>query len=199
MIHREALEWTNTWWEQAESEDLPRVLLIGDSISVGYHTAVQKELDGLYYVDRFSTSKFISDPFFRRELELYASEYTYRCIHFNHGLHGLDFPLEVYRDHYRRPLEMLLARCPRVILALSTPITEVDHPDVLSAELNPVVLARNEAVLRLAEEYRLPVNDLYEAVAGKPSIRKADGYHYTEEGAALQGKQVAQAVRKAAE
>lgn len=66
MIERETLEWTQTWWQQAERDDLPRVLTIGDSILCGYRERVQQELAGKVYVDQFATSKFAADLFLRR-------------------------------------------------------------------------------------------------------------------------------------
>ncbi|MGI5893953.1 MAG: SGNH/GDSL hydrolase family protein [Candidatus Merdivicinus sp.] len=195
MIHREPLEWTRTWWEQAESGDLPRILLIGDSIVCGYRDGVQEELRGKAYVDQFATSKFAADPFFAKELNLYLEAYPYDCIHFNHGLHGRDFPLDVYEHAYEETLKKLLTVCPHVILTLSTPITRSGNPAELDS-LNQVVTERNQVVLDLAEKYQLPVDDLYALVLGHPEYRVMDGYHYNESGKAVQSKQVAETIMK---
>lgn len=191
MIHREPLEWTQTWWEQAESNDLPRVLLIGDSITNGYRDYVQANLQGKAYVDKFATSKFASDPFFQKELALYLEPYHYDCIHFNHGLHGRDFPLDEYAAYYEKTLQMLQKVCPKIILTLSTPITVVGDPAKLD-ELNALVIERNQFVSDLAKKYSLPVDDLYTPMLGHPEYRVNDGYHYNELGREIQAKQVAE-------
>ena len=190
MIERETLEWTQTWWQQAERDDLPRVLTIGDSILCGYRERVQQKLAGQVYVDQFATSKFAADPFFEKELALYAEAYPYACIHFNHGLHGLTFPPERYAECYERTLRYLLSLCPRVILALSPPITVPGRQDTLDP-LNEVVVRRNEIVRGLAERYQLPLNDLYTPMLGHPEYRSGDGYHYLDAGREAQAALVA--------
>lgn len=190
MMKREPLEWTRTWWEQANNRDLPRVLAVGDSILCGYRDRTQQLLAGQVYLDQFATSRFAADPFFEKELALYAEAYPYACIHFNHGLHGRDFSIEIYEKYYERTLLSLLRLCPKVILALSTPITAPDRPETLDP-LNAVVCARNEAVCRLAAQYGLPVNDLYTPMLHHPEYRAADGYHYLESGREVQAALVA--------
>ena len=194
MIHREPLEWTRTWWEQSESDLLPRALLIGDSIVCGYRDYVQKELNGKAYVDQFATSKFISDPFFQKELSLYLDEYKYSCIHFNHGLHGRDFSDDEYSKYYEETLKLLLTKCDKVILVLSTPITQKNNPGQLD-ELNDVVKRRNNIVKALAEKYSLPIDNLYDVMEAHPEYKLNDGYHYNDDGKIFQAKLVAQSIQ----
>ena len=53
-IVRETSEWANIWWDHADDPTMDRVLLIGDSISVGYTQPVIQRLQGIALVDRFS-------------------------------------------------------------------------------------------------------------------------------------------------
>ena len=46
----ERIEWTNTWRENAR-DDVPRVLLIGDSITQGYRSIVNRMLEGKIRVE----------------------------------------------------------------------------------------------------------------------------------------------------
>lgn len=195
MIHRETYEWTNTWWEESEKNDLPRVLLIGDSIVCGYRDCVQKNLKGKMYVDSFATSKFASDPFFKKELSLYLNEYKYNLIHFNHGLHGRDFSTEEYIKSYEEILKLLLTHCENTVIALSTPITKENVIEELDI-LNSVVTERNNAVKELAVKYGLKVNDLYTPMISHPEYRVEDGYHYNQTGREIQGKIVADFIEK---
>lgn len=62
LVPREASEWCNIWISHADKNDLPRVLMIGDSISVGYFADVEKQMAGKAYVARLSTSRCVGDP-----------------------------------------------------------------------------------------------------------------------------------------
>jgi len=62
MKPRESTEWCRFYWYNTENTTLPRVLLIGDSIVVGYNEKVVKRLEGKATVAFFSTSKCVGDP-----------------------------------------------------------------------------------------------------------------------------------------
>ncbi len=195
MPQYEKIEWTNTWVEEQGRRDRRRILLIGDSIANGARAEAKKALGEEILLDALTTSHALDDPAFRTELDYFLSKNCYDVIHFNNGLHGFHLEEEEYEALYAETAEHLLESCPgsRLILALSTPITRPGHPEEIDGK-NKVVLARNEAVRRIAERFSLPVNDLYGEVAGRAEIRSADGYHYNEEGWAVIGKAVARAV-----
>ena len=65
---RERIEWADIWVTDADKDDLPRVLLIGDSITRGYFGEVEKRLAGKAYCARLTTSKCVSDPWFPDEV-----------------------------------------------------------------------------------------------------------------------------------
>jgi len=85
---RERIEWADIWVTDANKDDLPRVLLIGDSITRGYFGEVEKHLAGKAYFARLTTSKCVADPSFADEIQLLLKHYTFAVIHFNNGLHG---------------------------------------------------------------------------------------------------------------
>ena len=58
---RESIEWCDIWISHADETNLPRVLLIGDSITRAYYPQVEKNLEGKAYVGRLSSSAFISE------------------------------------------------------------------------------------------------------------------------------------------
>ena len=43
---RERIEWADIWVTDADKDDLPRVLLVGDSITRGYFGEVEEHLAG---------------------------------------------------------------------------------------------------------------------------------------------------------
>src|ERR1700689_2066893 len=59
---RESIEWCDIWISHANETNLPRVLLIGDSIARDYYPEVEKQLESKACVGRLSSSAFISDP-----------------------------------------------------------------------------------------------------------------------------------------
>jgi hypothetical protein len=69
---------------------LPRVLLVGDSISIGYTVAVREQLKGIANVHRpltncGPTTKGVA------ELEKWLGDKPWDVIHFNFGLHDLKY------------------------------------------------------------------------------------------------------------
>jgi len=180
----ERIEWTQYWVENS-GRDKNRILLIGDSISVGYRSPVQERVLDTHYISAISTSKAIDNDNFIPEIRFLAAEenYTYDVIHFNNGLHGFHLDDAGYEAGYRKTIEFLRAEYPnaRLILALSTPITAKGDTAVLDKD-NDLVIRRNECVKKLGAEYGIEVEDLYTPVLGKAELRAADGYHYLPEG-----------------
>lgn len=199
-VQREKYEWANVWWDCADDTTLPRVLLIGDSISCGYSAVVTRLLAGTVHVDRMGTSRSINDPVLVKETALMLEDCKYKVIHFNNGLHGFHLSgpdyaasLQAYVDLLRR-----LGGEAKLVWGSSTPITVNGDVNTL-AESNAVVLERNALAAGLMGELGILVNDLYATVAGKPELRSTDGYHYNGDGYEALGKAVADAVRAALE
>jgi lysophospholipase L1-like esterase len=127
----------------------------------------------------------------------YACTFTekYDAVHLNNGLHGWHLSDGEYEKFYRVNVETVLRRVPgaALILALTTPVTKANFPDQYD-EKNDVVLRRNDAVNRIAQDYGLDVNDLYAAADKRPDICLADGVHYNDSGYRLLGEKVYNAI-----
>ena len=95
---REAIEWCDIWISHANETNLPRVLLIGDSITRDYYSEVEKHLDGKAYVGRLATSRFIGDPVLLSEIKSVLDGAKFDVIHFNNGMHGWQHT-EIGRAH----------------------------------------------------------------------------------------------------
>jgi hypothetical protein len=96
QVSREDIEWLDVWLPHSNDHRLPRVLLIGDSITRGYYPDVEKALAGRAYVARLSTSKSLGDAALLKEITLILSEERYQVIHFNNGLHGSGYSEAAY-------------------------------------------------------------------------------------------------------
>src|ERR1700678_2583682 len=84
----ESIEWCDIWISHANETNLPRVLLIGDSIVRDYYPEVEKHLAGKAFVARLSTSRFVADPVLLKEVALVLDGTKFDVIHFNNGMHG---------------------------------------------------------------------------------------------------------------
>jgi hypothetical protein len=160
------------------------VLLIGDSISVGYTKPVTQRLEGIARVDRLGTSKCIVDKGFFSETDYVLGEYSYAAVHFNNGLHGdhlSDFDYETGLRTYLARLKQAVGETP-IIWANSTPVTVQGNPLMLDAKINPQVISRNQAAQNVMKEFGIAVNDLYTVALEHLELRVPDGYHFLPEG-----------------
>jgi len=194
IVQRETIEWSNTWWNNANDDRLLRVLLIGDSIAVGYSPVVTELLKERVNVDRYGTSRSINDPALIQETRFVMNQYRYVVIHFNNGLHGWHLSDDAYAAslaEYARLLQEL-GQGAKLVWASSTPLTVHDHPDTLEPEKNARVLSRNAVAAEIMLQQGLPIDDLYGAVVERPELRSPDGSHYNGEGQQVLGKTVAE-------
>src|ERR1044072_2662283 len=110
---------------------LPRVLLIGDSISIGYTTTVRKLLAGKANVHRIPENGADTANGLKK-LDDWLGDSRWDVIHFNWGLHDLkdtpDGSRQVPIEAYERNLATLVARLKktgaRLIWASTTPVPD---------------------------------------------------------------------------
>ena len=108
---------------------LPRVLLIGDSISMGYTLPVRTLLNGKANVHRIPQNGGPTKNGIAR-VDAWLGTSKWDVIHFNHGIHDVkimpDGKRQVEPDAYEANLRALVAKLKatgaKVIFATSTPI-----------------------------------------------------------------------------
>lgn len=197
VVPREGTEWCNIWMPNANKHDLPRVLLIGDSVTQGYGPDVEKQLAGKAYVARLATSRCVGDPVLHAELSAVLGADSFDVIHFNNGLHGIG---AVSEKEYAEFLPQMLAHIrqfapkAKLIWANSTP-SHVNGKFEQLAPNNANVTERNRIAAELMAKEGIPLDDLYALMLPHPECC-ADGLHYKAEGKAMQGAQVATEVLK---
>ncbi|MBI1319100.1 MAG: SGNH/GDSL hydrolase family protein [Candidatus Hydrogenedens sp.] len=194
-LHRERIEWCDIWFTDAEKDALPRVLLIGDSITRGYFPGVESALDGKAYCGRLTTSRSVCDPVFFQELALVLGQYDFAVIHFNNGLHGWDYTEDEYRAGFQRLVDALREQAPKakLICALTTPV----QPSGGMADSAPRVAARNAIATEICQSAGIPLDDLHTPAAEHADHFSGDGVHFNEDGKKAQVKLVAEAVAAA--
>ena len=194
---REHIEWLDAWVTAAEKDDLPRVLLIGDSITRGYFGDVEKRLEGKAYCARLTTSKCVAAPSFLDEVKLVLKQYKFAVIHFNNGLHGWGYTEDQYRDGMLKFLEVVKEHAgdAKLIWATTTPVRERDNLQRINDETERVK-ARNKIAAEIMGERGIPTNDLFGLVIEHADYHGADGVHFNGKGREAQGEAVAGIVLK---
>lgn len=192
---KETYEWVRAWCEKTNNKDLPRILLVGDSITEGYYNAVKNALDKKAYVDYIATSYSIDTYIYKNIVEGLAKDSDYDVIYFNHGLHGWHITKEAYFSNYDIMIKSLLPHS-KIIIATTTTLLD-KNGDKQAEERNKKVAERNECALKTAEKYNLGVDDLYIVSKTMPTENRAkDGVHYESDGYELLAASAVESINK---
>ena len=200
-------------WGQAPAvssaiSDLPRVVLIGDSIRLGYAPVVGRLLAGKATVISPAPNGGDSANVLRN-LEEWVIREKPDVVHFNAGLHDLKLSKETPRRHqveidsYEANLREIVARLRKetaasLLFAGTTPILDERHArrkadfDRLDADVERY----NAAARAVMKAAGVPVHDLHGLVrqGGAENWIGPDGTHYVPEGYQRLGEAVADAV-----
>jgi len=194
---RERIEWADIWVTDANKNDLPRVLLIGDSITRGYFSEVEKHLAGKAYCARLTTSKCVSDPSFVDEVQLLLKHYRFAVIHINNGLHGWGYTEEQYGDGLAKTVDAISKSSgdAKLIWATTTPVRVGSNLQHFHDRTDRVKV-RNQLASEIMKQRGVPTDDLFGLVEEHPDWYSSDGTHFNNSGKEAQGKQVAESVLK---
>ena len=177
----------------AQERSLPRVVLVGDSIRMGYAPLVAKRLDGKAVVVSAKPNGEDSGNVLRN-LDEWVIKEKPDIVHINAGLHDLkltDKSYQVTMADYEKNLRTILERIrkdtkAKVIFATTTPILDDRHAKrkVGFDRFEADVLKYNVAAVAVMKQAGVPINDLHSVVesGGREKMMLADGTHYTEEG-----------------
>jgi len=190
-IAREAIEWCDIWIPDANGGKLPRVLLIGDSITRGYAPKVADNLKGKASVARLATSKSIGDPALLAEVALVLGQRRFDVIHFNNGLHGSGYSEEEYQEHFPELIATIRKQAPsaKLIWATTTPV-RISSKLAELEDRTKRVQARNKIAEGIVTQEGISVDDLYGLVKDHPEYWSHDGVHFNGKGIAVQAEQV---------
>ena len=193
--------------------DAPRVLILGDSISIGYTPVVTRLLEGKAAVSR-PKANCGSTQTGLANLEKWLGDQRWDVIHFNWGLHDLCYrhpesKVQGNRDkvrgtqavspvEYERNLETLVARLQRtgarLVFASTTVVPEGEAGRFTGDEVKYNAIAE-----RVMKRHGIPVNDLHalSRAFGPEFFKGAGDVHFTPEGYARLAAQVAAAIERA--
>ncbi len=197
QISREKIEWLDVWIPDTNERGLPRVLLVGDSITRGYGKQVEAGLKGKAYVARLATSKSLGDPALLEQVGLVLREQQFDIIHFNNGMHGDGYSEEAYAAALPPMLARLRRDAPgaRIVLCTTTDVRERNNLEKVLPKTGRMV-RRNELVIEFAKRVKLPVNDLFGLIQDHPEYHAPDGVHFNDQGSAALAEQVVSAIVK---
>lgn len=185
--------------------NLPRVVLIGDSIRMGYQAPVASQLAGRAEV--WAPEQNGGDS---RKVLAHLEQWTLvrqpDLVHVNCGLHDLkrafgaesEVPLAEYERNVRQILQRLQCELNgTVVWATTTPVEETWHHQNKGFDrLEADVEAYNAAARAAAVSLGVPIDDLFAVVQreGKARLLTQDGVHFTAAGSQLLGRVVAECI-----
>ncbi len=183
----------------------PKVLIIGDSISLGY-TPYVKELmkDEAIVIHNKGNAQYTGTGLI--QIDDWLGEEDWDVIHFNWGLwdmYGWRFKDTLRTpDVYAENLEILLTRLEEtgaeLIWATTTPVCPAPERNDLMVIDSKTEKAYRKAALRVMRKHKVQVNDLYASIKRKRNdfaIGDND-VHFTSEGYQFLAEQVADEIRK---
>jgi acyl-CoA thioesterase-1 len=188
-----------------DAPSLPRVLLIGDSISIGYTLEVRRLLAGVANVHRIPEN---GGPTIRglEKIDAWLGDAKWDLIHFNWGLHDLKImdhgKHQVPLIEYEKNMETLVARLEKtdakLIWASTTPVPAVPVEKMNPPRRTSDVPAYNGAAARVMTAHGVAINDLYSfALPRLDEIQRPANVHFVEAGSVALAGEVAAKIRGA--
>ena len=194
-----------------EVPGLPRVLLIGDSISIGYTLPTRALLKGKVNLHRIPTN---GGPTIKglEQIDTWLGKKKWDVIHFNWGLHDLKymgpngenlFPKEkggkvqVPIQEYEKNLERLVVRMKKTNAKLiwrnTTPVPPGSKGRYVGDSIK-----YNAAAARVMIRHGIPTHDLFTMSKKRmKEIMLPANVHYTKDGPEVLGREVARVILEA--
>ena len=193
---------------------MKKVILVGDSIRMGYEPVAVRELAGWAEVIEMGGIQGGNTRNVLAHLHEWVICRDPDIVHLNAGLHDMARDLgpgpenRVPLDEYRANLERILQTLQRqtraaLVFALTTPV-DLGRQLAVAKAVNRTaedVAAYNAEAREVAAGLGVAVNDLHAAVveAGAAELLAEDGVHFTAAGDEVLGRAAAAAVRAAAD
>ena len=199
---------TNTVAALTPAANLPKVFIIGDSISMGYTPVVQQKLKGIAEVSRPADNCAFTGHGLQH-IHAWLGTQHWDVIHFNFGIwdtHHLNangaiaegpgthprYTPEEYRENLTKLVAILEGTGAKLIWASSTPVT------ARKGKRFEDLIEFNAVAAKLMQAHKIPVDDLYELVM--PNVKTwdcGDGCHFLPLGYEHLGQHVADSIQAA--
>jgi lysophospholipase L1-like esterase len=182
---------------------LARVLLVGDSVSIGYTLETRSLLKGRANVHRVPTNAGATSIGLTK-MDEWLGKAKWDVIHFNFGLHDAKLPPEgvrhstpdVYEKNLRTLVDKLKGTGAKLIWAATTPVP--NGGNLAPNRRFGSIPQYNAIAKRVMDDNNIAINDLNAAVTPQIEfLQKANDVHFTDEGSRKLAAHVAQAIREA--
>ncbi len=184
----------STAWDYVKDDPkLPRVLIIGDSVSRGYTQATRKYLAGKANVHRAPANCGPTAAGVAK-LDVWLGSGHWDVIHFNFGIHDRNTPIADYAKRLEEITKRLKATGAKIIWASTTPIPDDDSKQQVAAS----IVERNQVALSIMKANGVMIDDLYEKILPElAKYQRPKDVHFTEDGYDFFGKNVSACIEAA--
>ena len=194
-IHkRDKLAGRSTAWDFVQDDPkLPRVLLIGDSVSRGYTQATRKALAGKANVHR-APANCGPTASGLKNMDAWLGEGKWDLIHFKFGIHDRATPAADYVQRLDQIVQRLQKTGAKLIWATTTPIP--DNP--AQKQTAESIIQKNHFAAEVMDRYNIPKDDLFTAMTPHlAKLQNPNDVHFTGEGYDFLGARVAESIEGA--
>jgi lysophospholipase L1-like esterase len=177
-IHKkEKIAGRSSAWDFVQDDPkLPRVLLIGDSVSRGYTQAVRKSLSDQMNID------------------VWLGDGKWDLIHFNFGIHDRNTPIADYQQRLEQLIERMQKTGAKLVWASSTPCPDTKDGKYKAAPIPE----RNTAAADIMKKHGIAIDDLFTAITPHlATMQNPDDVHFNAQGYDFLGQTVAKAISEA--
>jgi hypothetical protein len=191
-----------------EDPHLPRVLIMGDSISLGYTWEVRKLLAGKANVQHPDVNCW-STAFGLEHAKQWLGDKHWEVIYFNFGLHDLKYlndkaeyvtpdkglqvaPIKEYQANLRKIVATLQGAGAKLIFATTTPVPSGNTGRVPGDEIR-----YNNAATEIMREMGVEIDDLWGVVnPSLTTLQQPHDAHFTAEGYRVLGVEAARRIAR---
>jgi hypothetical protein len=200
-------------------DELPKVLIIGDSIAVDYFSFAEEQLEGkallfkpIVINEKGDSTSCEGSTMGAKYIEQWIGDKKWDIIHFNFGLHdikhidpitgknskNLSHPQQANPKQYAKNLNKIVSKLKasnaQLIFATTTP-----YPDKLGRQMRSPGMPKvyNELALKIMTKNDIAINDLYSYMLPRmEQLQRPKNVHFFELGSKELGQQVANSIQK---
>ncbi len=188
---------SNAWDFVKDDPALPRVLLIGDSVSRGYTAAVRKALAGKANVHRAPANCGPTASGIKN-IDAWLTDHPgggkWDVIHFNFGIHDRGTSVADYTARLEQLVQRMKQTNAKVIWASTTPIP--DNPEQKQTAAS--IVERNAAAAEVMQKHGVAIDDLFGFITPRlAEMQRPKDVHFKDEGYELLGQQAADSITDA--
>ena len=181
---------SNAWVFVKDDPKLPRVLLIGDSVSRGYTQPTRKALAGKANVHR-APANCGPTASGLKNLEVWLGEGKWDVIHFNFGIHDRATPAADYVKRLEAIVAQLQQTGAKLIWTSTTPIP--DNP--AQKQTAQSIVEKNALAAEVMKKHGIATDDLFAAMTPRlAEFQPPLDVHFTGAGYDFLGAKVGESV-----